>query len=67
MSHVTSAKRKLDQLRRGGPSPAVFTFKQPFPLPDDDTTPGTTRGSDRPAAPPGTPRGATGAEPVSPS
>jgi hypothetical protein len=30
------AKRKLDLVRLRGPSPAAFTFRQPFPAPDAD-------------------------------
>jgi hypothetical protein len=31
---VDDAKRRLDLLRRIGPSPAAFTFREPFPVPD---------------------------------
>jgi heme-degrading monooxygenase HmoA len=33
---VDDAKRQLDLLRRIGPSPAAFTFREPFPSPDAD-------------------------------
>jgi hypothetical protein len=30
---IDDAKRALDRLRRAGPSPAAFTFREPFPAP----------------------------------
>ena len=30
---VDDAKRALDRLRRAGPSPAAFTFREPYPAP----------------------------------
>lgn len=37
---VDDAKRKLELLRLAGPSPAAFTLRQPFPVPDADTLAG---------------------------
>jgi heme-degrading monooxygenase HmoA len=33
---VDEAKARLEHLRRHGPSPAAFTFRTPFPAPDED-------------------------------
>jgi hypothetical protein len=35
---VDEAKGTLERLRRDGPSPEAFTFRTPFPAPDDDRT-----------------------------
>ena len=36
---VEDAKDRLERLRRSGPTPEAFTFRQPFPAPTEDELP----------------------------
>jgi hypothetical protein len=44
---VDEAKDRLERLRRDGPTSEAFTFRSPFPAPDDDSMPSIVRSSDR--------------------